>query len=163
MSFEGAPPEFGDVILVPFPFTSQAASKQRPAVVVSSCAYGREHPDIALMAITSQLRPTPQLGEVWLERWRDAGLIKPSAVKPVLATLEQGLVIRTLGRLADEDQQALRHASARSSAEEHRQRRTWQPLPRTGRRPADRRLRPAGTPSFPKRCFGTTTWRDWLC
>jgi len=27
---------FGDVVLVPFPFTNQAASKQRPAVIVSS-------------------------------------------------------------------------------------------------------------------------------
>jgi mRNA-degrading endonuclease toxin of MazEF toxin-antitoxin module len=48
---------FGDVVLVPFPFTSQAASKQRPAVVVSSRAYGVERPDVVMMAITSQLRP----------------------------------------------------------------------------------------------------------
>ncbi|MGA2291404.1 hypothetical protein [Bradyrhizobium sp.] len=33
------PFEFGDVILVPFPFTSQAASKKRPAAVVSNRAY----------------------------------------------------------------------------------------------------------------------------
>lgn len=104
------PFEFGQVVLVPFPFTSQAASKQRPAVVVSSRAYAVERPDLVLMAVTSQLRPTPALGETWLRRWQAAGLIKPSAVKPVLATLEQGLVIRTLGRLADEDQDALRHA-----------------------------------------------------
>ncbi len=30
------PFEFGDVVLVPFPFTSQRASKKRPAVVVSN-------------------------------------------------------------------------------------------------------------------------------
>jgi len=28
--------EFGDVILVPFPFTDQRTTKRRPAVVVSS-------------------------------------------------------------------------------------------------------------------------------
>ena len=33
------PFEFGDVILVPFPFTSQTAFKKRPAVVVSSRTY----------------------------------------------------------------------------------------------------------------------------
>ncbi len=104
------PFEFGDVVLVPFPFTNQTASKQRPAVVVSSRAYGLERPDLMLMAITSQLRPTPALGEVWLRQWQSAGLLKPSAVKPVIATLEQGLVIRSLGALNAEDQAALRAA-----------------------------------------------------
>ncbi|MFN6463580.1 MAG: type II toxin-antitoxin system PemK/MazF family toxin [Nostoc sp. DedVER02] len=28
--------EFGDVVLVPFPFTDQTTTKKRPAVVVSS-------------------------------------------------------------------------------------------------------------------------------
>jgi mRNA interferase MazF len=104
------PFEFGDVVLVPFPFTSQAASKQRPAVTVSSFAYNRSKPDIVVMAITSQLRPNPTLGEVWIDQWREAGLLKPSAVKPVFATLEQRLVIRQLGTLQPADQTALRKA-----------------------------------------------------
>jgi hypothetical protein len=73
------PFEFGDVVLVPFPFTNQTASKQRPAVVVSSRAYGRERPDLMLMATTTQLRPTPALGDVWLRHWQGAGLLEPSA------------------------------------------------------------------------------------
>ena len=48
------PSEFGDVVLVPFPFTSQAASKKRPAVVVSNKAYNTARPDVVVMAITSQ-------------------------------------------------------------------------------------------------------------
>ncbi|HZL01357.1 MAG TPA: type II toxin-antitoxin system PemK/MazF family toxin [Caulobacteraceae bacterium] len=101
---------FGAIVLVPFPFTNQAASKQRPAVIVSSRAYNVERPDLIMLAVTSQLRPTPALGEVWLRHWRAAGLLKPSAVKPVFATLEQRLVIRRLGVLAAEDQDALRAA-----------------------------------------------------
>ena len=101
---------FGDVVLVPFPFTSQAASKQRPAVIVSTRAYAVERPDVILMAATSQLRPTPTFGEVWLRQWQAAGLLKPSAIKPVLATLEQTMVIKRLGRLDPEDQQALSRA-----------------------------------------------------
>ena len=32
----------GDVILVPFPFSNQSATKKRPAVVISSNAYNIE-------------------------------------------------------------------------------------------------------------------------
>lgn len=74
---------FGDVVLVPFPFTDHSASKQRPAVVVSTARYNTARPDIILMAITSQLRATAAFGEVWLTDWYAAGLLKPSAVKPV--------------------------------------------------------------------------------
>ncbi len=104
------PFEFGDVVLVPFPFTSQTASKQRPAVIVSNRAYNTAKPDLIMMAITSQFRPTPTLGEVWLSQWQAANLLKPSAVKPVFATFEQALVIRQLGTLASIDQTALRQA-----------------------------------------------------
>jgi mRNA interferase MazF len=101
---------FGAIVLVRFPFTSHAASKQRPAVIVSSRAYNLERPDLIMMPVTSQLRPTPAVGEVWLRHWQAAGLIKPSAVKPVIATLELGLVIRRLGALAAEDHGSLRPA-----------------------------------------------------
>ena len=106
------PYEFGDVVLVPFPFTDQAASKRRPAAVVSNRAYNRAKPDVVVMAITSQLHPSPALGEVWIGGWQAAGLIKPSAAKPVFATLEQALIIRRLGTLAAADQVAVRTAIA---------------------------------------------------
>ena len=46
--------EFGDIALVPFPFTDQRTLKRRPAVVVSTQRYNRGCPDIILMAVTSQ-------------------------------------------------------------------------------------------------------------
>jgi mRNA interferase MazF len=107
-----APFAFGEVVLVAFPFTNQAASKQRPAVVVSSRAYAIERPDVVLMAITSQLRPSPAFGEVWLAGWQAAGLIKPSAVKPIFATFEQRLVRKRLGALNAADCTALAQALA---------------------------------------------------
>jgi mRNA interferase MazF len=76
------PFEFGDVVLVPFPFTDQTASKPRPAIVVSSVAYNRGKPDIVLMAVTSQFRPS--VGEVWLRGWPAAGLLKPSVDQAAL-------------------------------------------------------------------------------
>jgi mRNA interferase MazF len=101
---------FGDVVLVAFPFTDQSAAKQRPAVVVSSAAYHRARPDVIIMAITSQLRPAASLGEVVVQDWQAAGLIKPSVVKPVIATIEHRLVRKSLGNLSSSDQQRLREA-----------------------------------------------------
>ena len=45
------PFEFGDIVLVPFPFTNQAAFKKRPAVVVSNPTYNRARPDIVVIAL----------------------------------------------------------------------------------------------------------------
>jgi mRNA interferase MazF len=102
------PFDFGDIVLVPFPFTSQAASKKRPAVVVSSRTYNAAKPDIVVMAVTSQLRTSATFGETWVQDWRSAGLLKPSSIKPVFATLEQVMVLRQLGRLSVADLGALK-------------------------------------------------------
>jgi mRNA interferase MazF len=104
--------QFGDVLLVPFPFTDQSASKQRPGVIVSSAAYHRARRDLVLMPITSQLRGSGAFGEVMVQDWQAARLLKPSAIKPVLATLEQALVIKVLGRLSARDAQALKEVLA---------------------------------------------------
>ena len=48
------------------------------------------------------------MGDVVVAHWREAGLLKPSVIKPVLATVERGLVIRKLGRLSDEELALLR-------------------------------------------------------
>jgi len=102
--------EFGDLVLVPFPFTDQTAAKKRPAVIVSSAAYHRDRPDVILMSVTSQPPSGSRVGEVVVARWREAGLLKPSVIKPVLATVERGLLIRKLGRLDDGDLEMVRAA-----------------------------------------------------
>jgi len=102
--------EFGDVVLVPFPFTSQTNSKKRPAVIVSNRTYNTAKPDVVVMPITSRLPSFFGVGEVLVGRWQTAGLLKPSAIKPVFATLEQALIIRQLGILDVADQTALRQA-----------------------------------------------------
>lgn len=102
--------QFGDVVLVPFPFTDQSTTKQRPAVVVSSAAYNRVRRDVILMAITSQVRGSGSFGEIAITDWQAAKLLKPSAIKPIFTTLEQPLVIKSLGRLSQRDCQMLREA-----------------------------------------------------
>lgn len=106
------PYEFGDVVLVRFPFTNQTTFKQRPAVVVSSRAYNLAKPDVVILAITSQVHSLASLGEVRISQWQAANLLKPSAIKPVFATLEQNLVLKKLGVLDPADQTVLRQAIA---------------------------------------------------
>jgi len=101
---------FADVVLVSFPFTDQRATKKRPAVVISSDTYHRQRPDIILMAITSQVRPTTTVGEAVIQHWKRAGLIKPSVLKPLIATVEHRLILRKMGNLYDDDLVALRNA-----------------------------------------------------
>ena len=99
---------FGDVVLVPFPFTDQSGIKKRPAVIVSSAEYQAQRRDLVIMAITSQIRPRPAFAEFTVAEWKKAGLIAPSAVKPVLTTIEKRLVLKKLGQLQQADVRSLR-------------------------------------------------------
>ena len=99
---------FGDVVLVPFPFTDQTGTKRRPAVVVSSHGYNSNRRDIVILAITSQVRLPLGYGEAVIEDWQGAGLLKQSAIKPVITTVEQTLVLRMMGHLSAGDLAALR-------------------------------------------------------
>jgi mRNA interferase MazF len=111
--------EFGDVVLVPFPFTDQSTTKRRPAVVVSSERYHHERPDLIILAVTSQVRAAPALGEAAIGKWKEAGFLKPSVLKPLLAMIEKGLVLRKLGRLEDEDRQTLQGVLSEILGERH--------------------------------------------
>jgi len=106
------PFEFGEVVLVRFPFTDQVSSKQRPGVIVSNRTYNMARRDAVMMAITSQLNSLSSFGDLWIGQGQAANLLKPSAVKPLFATLEQSLVIKRLGVLQPADQAALRRMIA---------------------------------------------------
>lgn len=99
--------EFGDVVLVGFPFTNLQTVKKRPAVVISRKTYQQNRPDVILMAITSQINQPLATGEAILRDWQAAGLVKPSVLKPLIATLEQRQVAKSLGRLSEGDRGSL--------------------------------------------------------
>lgn len=104
--------EFGEIVLVRFPFTDQRGSKQRPAVVVSSSTYTGTKPDVIPMAVTSRIRQELAFGEAVIDGWKTAKLLKPSAIKPVVFTIEQQLVARRLGCRMQEDQAKLRQTTS---------------------------------------------------
>ena len=109
--------DFGDVVLVPFPFADQSGVKKRPAVIVSSMAYHAQRRDLVIMAITGQIRPHPAFAEFTLAEWKKAGLLVPSAVKPILTTIENRLVLKNSASSSRQTPDRCAPASARSSAD----------------------------------------------
>ncbi len=99
--------EPGDVVLVAFSFTDQINSKKRPAVAISSREYNNQRQDLVIMAITSRIRTNPDFQETPINHWQDAGLLKPSVIEPVMATIEKRLIQQGLGRLNEADHRVL--------------------------------------------------------
>jgi mRNA interferase MazF len=93
----------GDIVLVPFPFSDQTTVKKRPAIIISSSQYNTTSQDIIIIAVTSRIDRLLDLGECTIQNWKEAGLLKPSRIKPALSTIEQKLVLKTLGTLSAGD------------------------------------------------------------
>ncbi len=112
--------EFGDIVLVPFPFSDINTSKKRPAVIVHSPRYEAEAlvvssdqynvrcPDLILVIGITSTEAGRQFGSISIEHWKAANLLHPSTIKPAIATLVKDKVIKKLGRLAAEDRNNLR-------------------------------------------------------
>jgi mRNA interferase MazF len=96
----------GAVVLLPFPFSDQSASKVRPAVIAHS-PYPSD--DLIVVAVSSE-RGTLRPGECGLRFWREAGLLHPSFLKRAVASISSELVRRQLGILHAEDIAALERA-----------------------------------------------------
>jgi mRNA interferase MazF len=93
----------GDVVLVPFPFSDLSLTKVRPAVVVSGSQYHATEPDLILSALTSNIKSATASLDYVLADWQLAGLRFPSALKPVLTTLDPTRVVHRVGALTSSD------------------------------------------------------------
>jgi len=94
-----------DVVVVPFPFTDRAATRRRPALVLSHTSALGEKPGRSVLAmITSADNPSWPL-DVPVKGQVAAGLPSPSAIRMKLFTLDHGLILRKVGRLGRADQQ----------------------------------------------------------
>jgi mRNA interferase MazF len=87
-----------DVVLLPIPFTDLTSRKVRPAVVI-----GRNGNDLFLVPISSVLANTNFL----IQEWKAAGLNVPSGIKAQLATIEEKLVVKIVGKLTEADSKIL--------------------------------------------------------
>jgi len=87
-----------DVVLLPIPFTDLTSRKVRPAIII-----GRSGVDLFLVPISSVLGNT----DFPVKEWRTAGLNVPSGVKAQLATVEEKLVVKIVGKLSAADSRTL--------------------------------------------------------
>ncbi|MBI4522463.1 MAG: type II toxin-antitoxin system PemK/MazF family toxin [Deltaproteobacteria bacterium] len=96
----------GDVVLVAFVFSDESGKKLRPAVVVSSAAYNRARQEIAVAAITSNIRHR-SFGDHLLADWKGAGLLFPSLVTGIFRTIKRTMVDRKLGAMPKREMEAI--------------------------------------------------------
>jgi mRNA interferase MazF len=102
------------VVVVPFPFAGQAATRRRPALVVSAPdMLGRRVGHSILAMVTSAANPLWPL-DVPIDDLKAAGLPQPSVVRMKLFTLDNRLVLRVAGRLAPADAAGVERALRRA-------------------------------------------------
>jgi mRNA interferase MazF len=85
-----------DVVLLPIPFTDLSSSKVRPAIVVGQGSFPG---DLFVVPVTSQAANS----DFMLAGWQAAGLNVASGVKSQVATVEDSLVRRIIGKLTAAD------------------------------------------------------------
>ena len=89
-----------EIVLLPIPFTDLSSRKVRPAVGLGHSAHSG---DLFVAPISSQFANV----SVPLRDWHAAGLNVPCGIKSQLATIEDRLMVKSVGRLSARDQAAL--------------------------------------------------------
>ena len=95
-----------DVVAVPFPFTDRGATKRRPALVISNAQFNAQHSQLILAMITTA-SDNAWPSDVLLSGWQTAGLTVACHFRLKLFTLDQHLVVKTIGHLSAIDRQAV--------------------------------------------------------
>jgi mRNA interferase MazF len=85
---------FGDIVLLKFPFTDGKSYKRRPALIINDFDDG----DIIVCRITSQIYKTRN--DVYIDDWEKSGLKLPSVIRVhKIAALEKDMVEIIMGQI----------------------------------------------------------------
>jgi mRNA interferase MazF len=93
--------ESWDIVVVPFPFTERASDKRRPGLVLSRRAFNDRGHTVLAMITTAAHDPWP--GDVPVADLTAAGLRAACLVRLKLFTLDNRLIVKRIGRLAERD------------------------------------------------------------
>jgi mRNA interferase MazF len=101
------------VVRVPFPFTDRAATKNRPALILSDLAGFNAPAGHSVLAMITSADNPPWPHDHLIADLAAAGLPAPSRLRFKLFTLDNRLIRSTLGQLAPADARAVRAALKR--------------------------------------------------
>ena len=86
--------QFGEILLLSFPFSDTGAFKKRPALVLLDS----NDDDVVVCRITSVRHFSSY--DVFIQSWQQAGLLTPSTIRVhKIATLKKTLVDKRIGHL----------------------------------------------------------------
>ena len=90
-----------DVVAVPFPSVDKMGTKKRPALIISGKSFNERGHSVLAMITTKSHHPWP--GDAEITDLGAAGLNVPCIVRLKLFTLDNRLILKSLGHLTDLD------------------------------------------------------------
>jgi mRNA interferase MazF len=93
-----------DVVVVPFPFTDSSSTKRRPALIISESSAFNTQMQMSVMAMITTATHQPWALDVNITDLSSAGLNSSSIVRMKLFTLDHALIVRSIGHLAQVDE-----------------------------------------------------------
>ena len=94
--------DFGDVVVVPFPFVDVAVVKRRPALVLSVAAFNDDNQQ-SIMAMLTTAAGSSWPTDIAIDDLASAGLKRPSVLRWKLFTLPNDMIAGKAGKLAAPD------------------------------------------------------------
>lgn len=94
---------FGDIVLLKFPYTNVKTFKRRPALIINDF----NDDDIVVCRITSQIYKTKN--DIYIDDWEKSGLKLPSVIRVhKIATLEKNMVELVMGQIDNPTKEKVR-------------------------------------------------------
>lgn len=97
-----------EIVVVPFPFTDQKKSKNRPALVLSSEVFNARNGKSVLAMITSRAGKELWSNDLPISNLKPTGLLEESLVRFKIFTLDHIFIKARIGFLSGDDVKALK-------------------------------------------------------
>lgn len=97
---------FGDIVIIPFPFFDNKNYKPRPAVVLSNFEFNKSHMNSLLSMITTASN-TKWDSDIEITNYQEAGLKTKSIIRFKIFTLDNRLIKSKIGTLHNIDKNFL--------------------------------------------------------